>query len=91
MTDTSILSTILGAALGAFAAWGMTRFVSYIVIRNRLKSYIVTVINIYLDQLASNTEWLSEYTECMITEGCQIDGAPFYTRDEFQDLKNITE
>lgn len=83
------MSAVLSASIGAFTAWIFIRIVTYIIIRNRLINYIITVINIHLVNVHDNTKWLKSFTDNRIKEECKTSGAPYYTKEEFKNLNKI--
>ena len=47
------------------------------------------MVNIHLDQVKQNCEWLKQYCDSSLKAGCKIDGAPYYTKDDLQTLKEV--
>ncbi|MDL5514425.1 hypothetical protein QSE00_21610 [Arenibacter sp. M-2] len=88
--ENTLIGTIIGAAVGAFLSWGLIKLVTYYVLRDRLKSFIVTLVNIQLIQIKSSRAWLDKYTKNLLSVGSIVDQAPYYTKDELHDLKSIS-
>jgi hypothetical protein len=83
------IENIIGAGGGGFLAWMLIWVVRYVVIRRRVKNYIITTINLHLEEVFENTKWLKKFTVDVVQERQRIDGAPYYTKEQFHNLHKM--
>lgn len=89
ISDYGIATEVIAAGLGGFLAWVLTKTVAYVVLRNRLISYLLVVINVRLRQYQDFLKWLSAVREDTIKEGFVIKLAANYTKDDLHDLTEV--
>ncbi|MHB8519974.1 MAG: hypothetical protein ACYDH9_04380 [Limisphaerales bacterium] len=88
-TSDGLAFEVLAAGLGGFLAWTLTKAIGLAILRRRLVSYAVVVVNSHLRQYADIEQWLRATREKTIREGHIIKLAAAYTVDELEDLTEL--
>lgn len=89
--EVSLYGKVVVAGLGGFLGWILTKSVGLVILRRRLISYLVVVINSHLRQYHEFVKWLTAVREITIKEGYLVKLAATYTKDELQDLAEVRE
>lgn len=82
---------IVSAALGGFFGWVLVRFISILVMRSRLKTYLRANLTLHVNEIKDTQKWLQKAIEDTVRVGAKVDGAPFYTRDSLESLTSVRE
>jgi len=82
---------LAAAALGGFIAWLLGKLVTFLTIRQRLLAYHVTVLNQHFLSILESRSWLDGFVSSTIVVGQQVNGAPRYTPDDFEDITAVRE
>lgn len=88
-TPDDLSSRITIAALGGFMGWVLTTSVGLIILRARLISYLIVVINTHLKNYYDSIAWIEAVKDQTIKDGHLIKLAASYTKDELSDLTGV--
>lgn len=87
----SNLSKIIVAATGGFLGWIFIQCIGLYLLRQKLLSYLVVVLNSHFETYQDVTGWLDAVKAKTIKEGYYINTAAAFTKDEHDDLKCIRD
>lgn len=82
---------VLVAALGGFVGWILTKSVGWFLLRQRLLSYLIVVINTHLKEYHESRKWLAVVREKSIKQGHTVDMAAEYTKNELASITCVRE
>ncbi|WP_020585592.1 hypothetical protein [Desulfobacter curvatus] len=86
----SNLSKIIVAALGGFGGWISIQCIGLYILRQKLLSYLIVVLNSHFEAYKKDiSEWLEAVKSNTIKEGYYINTAANFTKDEHDDLKCV--
>ena len=87
----SLALKIVAAGLGGFLAWLLTKIVGLLILRMKLVSYLLVVINAHLRIYHDTENWVFAVREKTIKEGHVIKLAASYTKDDLGDFTEVRQ
>jgi len=87
----SPISKVIVVAMGGFLGWIFVQCVGLYILRQKLISYLLVVINAYLSSYQDIIKWINAVKSKTLKVDHIINTAAKFTQDDFSDLKSVRD